>query len=67
MSENKKYINTQDIADVLGICYAKALDFIKYSGINYIKIGRTYLVSAEKFDKFINRDENIIVNCEELI
>lgn len=67
MSENKKYINAQDIADVLGICYAKALDFIKYGGINYIKIGHTYLVSAEKFDKFINCDENIIVNCEELI
>ena len=43
----------KDIAKALKISYHKALDFIKYSGIDYLKIGNQYRVSTEKFQAFI--------------
>lgn len=43
-----------EIAEIMKISYHKALDFIKYSGIDYVKIGSQYRVSAEKFYAFVN-------------
>ena len=43
-----------EIAEMLKISYHKALEFIKYSGIDYMQIGHQYRVSAERFYAFVN-------------
>ena len=58
---DKQFYNAYDIADIMGICYAKALAFIKYSGIDYVKMNRTYLVHIDKFNSFIDDNKNIVV------
>ena len=52
MSNN--FYSPADIADMLKVSYATALSWIKYSGVPYIKIGRTYRVSVAAFDDFIS-------------
>ena len=49
----KQFYNARDITEIMGICYAKALAFIKYSGIIYVRINRTYLVEKSVFERFI--------------
>lgn len=49
----KQFYNARDITKIMGICYAKALAFIKYSGIRYIRINRTYLVEKSIFERFL--------------
>lgn len=56
---NDGFMNPKQISEYIGICYAKALNLIKYSGINYIKIGRTYFVSKEVLDKFLSENQSI--------
>ena len=57
------FLNAKDIANMLDISYTKALDFIKYSGIQYIKIGNQYRITQEAFNKFTNPSKgNLIVN-----
>ena len=57
----KKFYNARDITEIMGICYAKALAFIKYSGIKYVKINRTYLVEKSVFERFIAETQIIEV------
>lgn len=52
-------LTPQEIADILKISYHKALDFIKHSGIDYIKVGSQYRVTTEKFTAFINAKNKI--------
>ena len=49
-----KTLTPSEIAEILKISYHKALEFIKYSGIDYIKIGNQYRISEDKFYAFIN-------------
>ena len=56
MAQEKEFYNTYDVSEILGICYAKALEWIKHSGVAYIKIGKTYHVSIKAFNKFIERE-----------
>lgn len=49
----------KQISEYIGICYSKTLDFIKYSGIQYNKIGRTYFVSKSILDKFLKENKNV--------
>ena len=46
-------LTAQEIAKILKISYHKALDFIRYSGVDYLKIGNQYRVSEEKFKAFV--------------
>ena len=46
-------LTAYDIAKRLKISYHKALDFIKYSGIDYLQIGNQYRISEDKFNAFI--------------
>lgn len=62
MKTEKKFYTAKDLTEIMGICYAKALAFIKYSGIPHIKINRTYLVSKETFYTFINESKNICID-----
>ena len=55
---NKKFYTPQDVADLLGVSYATALKWIRYeSGIPYIKVGRSYRVKVEVFDKFTSTED----------
>ncbi len=47
-------LTPREIADILKISYHRALDFIKHSGIDYVKVGSQYRVSKEKLFAFIN-------------
>lgn len=65
-SHNIKFLSTCDIANILNVCYQKALDFIKFSGVSYVKIGRTYRVEEKVFYDFVLRDEKIEIDLEKL-
>lgn len=52
MKQHKAFYTVNEIADLLGICYAKALEWVKYSGIKYVKVGRSYHVSTKEFNHF---------------
>ncbi len=46
-------LTARDVADILKISYHEALHFIKYSGIDYLRIGNRYRVSEDKLKAFI--------------
>lgn len=46
-------LTAKEIAKILKISYHEALHFIKYSGVDYIKIGNRYRVSSDKLQAFI--------------
>ena len=48
-------LTPREVADVLKISYESALAFIKYSGIDFIKIGNQYRVSADKLRAFLSK------------
>lgn len=48
-------LTPREVAEILKISYEAALAFIKYSGIDYHKIGNQYRVSAEKLRAFLNK------------
>lgn len=48
-------LTPREVAEILKISYEAALAFIKYSGIDYHKIGNQYRVSAEKMRAFLNK------------
>lgn len=57
-----KMLTPQEIADILGISYEAALAFIKNSGIDYIRVGRQYRVSEDKFRAFLSQGGCITVD-----
>ena len=48
-------LTPREVAVILKISYENALAFIKYSGIDYHKIGNQYRVSAEKLRAFLSK------------
>ncbi len=48
----KDFLTAKDISEILRISYPNALKFIKFSGIQYIKLGNQYRVTKEAFIKF---------------
>lgn len=44
------YLTITEIAEMLKISYDKALEFVKRSGIEYVKIGRQYRVLESKLN-----------------
>lgn len=59
-----EFLTPKEVARLLKISYVRTLDFIKYSGIQYIKIGNQYRVTQMAFDKFMNSKNNIIVKFD---
>ena len=47
------YFTVCEIAEMLKISYDKALDFVKYSGVEYVLIGRQYRVLDSKLNAFL--------------
>lgn len=60
-----KYLTPHEIADILQISYDKALEFVKYSGIPYIRIDRQYRVEENAFKAFLSRKGNIHIDLNE--
>ena len=55
-------LTPQELANILKISYDKSLDFIKYSGIEHIKIGRQYRVDESKLNIFLQKHKDIPLN-----
>ena len=47
------YLTATEIADMLKISYDKALDFVKHSGVEYVKVGRQYRVLESKLNAYL--------------
>ena len=50
---NEEYLTVYDVARILKVSYDKALELIKYSGMEYVKIGRQYRVSTQKLNDYL--------------
>lgn len=48
-------LTPKEVAAILKISYEAALAFIKYSGIDYHRIGNQYRVSADKLRAFLSK------------
>ena len=55
-------LSVKDIAVILKVFYDSALEFIKHSGIDYIKVGRQYRVSEEKLTVYLQQQGQIVVD-----
>lgn len=62
MNDFPNLLTAADIAKILKISYHSALDFIKYSGVDYIKIGNQYRVSEDKFRAFLTQKGKKIIS-----
>ena len=49
-----KMLTTEDIMNTLHISKTSCYKLFSLKGFPYIKIGRSYLVSEEKFNKWVN-------------
>ena len=59
MVMQKVFYSTQDISEILGICYSNALALIKHPNMKSIKINRSYYVAISNFNDFINNNSYI--------
>ena len=48
-------LTPKEVAKLLNIGYESALAFIKYSGVDFLKIGNQYRVSKDKLEAFIRQ------------
>lgn len=55
-------LTPKEVAEIMKIPYEAALKFIRYSGIDYIKVGRTYRVSEDKLHAFLKQRGKIEVS-----
>ena len=62
-----KMLSPRDVAEVLGVSYETALAFIRYSGIDYLKVGRQYRVSEEKIAAFLSKKGQVVIDLNESI
>lgn len=56
-----RFLTANEIAKTLNISYHKALEFIRFSGVDYIKIGNQYRVAEDKFNAFVMAKGNKII------
>lgn len=60
-----KYLTPHEIADILQISYEKALEFVKYSGVPYVRIDRQYRVEENALKAFLSRKGNLHIDLSE--
>lgn len=48
-------LTPKEVAEILQVSYDTALAFIRYSGIDFIRIGRQYRVSEEKLNSYLSK------------
>ena len=47
------YLTVADIATMFKVSYDTALDYMKYSGVESVKVGRQYRVLESKLNEFL--------------
>lgn len=62
MSVHPNMLTPREVAEILKISYESALAFLKYSGVDYIRVGRQYRVSEEKLNAFLSKKGRIAVD-----
>lgn len=55
-------LSPHDVAKILGVSYDSALAFVKYSGIDYVKVGKQYRISADKLQRFLAQSGRIEID-----
>ena len=60
-----KMLTVKEVAEVLQVSYDSALAFVRYSGIDYVKVGRQYRVAGDKLTTFLMKKGHTIVNLNE--
>ncbi|MBQ8837513.1 MAG: excisionase family DNA-binding protein [Clostridia bacterium] len=60
-----RMLSPHEVAERLNISYDSALAFIKYAGIDYVKIGRQYRVSEDKLNAFLSKKGRIHIDLNE--
>ena len=60
-----RMLSPREVAETLGISYEAALAFIKYSGVDFLQIGRRYLVAEEKLTEFLLQKGQVFVDLKE--
>lgn len=64
-SKAPKMLTPTEAAKILKVSYDTALNFIKYSGVAYTKIGRQYRVNEKALEAIISSDDAVIVTFED--
>lgn len=54
INELPELLTVKEISQYLRVCYTKALNIVKFSGIDYLKIDNSYRVRKEVFESWIN-------------
>lgn len=67
MTTPPELLTAREVAAVLKVSYDTALDFIKYSGIKYIQIGRQYRVEERTLNAFLAQKGNVIVDLQSIV
>lgn len=58
-------LTPHEVASILKVSYDTALAFIKYSGIDYVMVGRQYWISETKLKEFLSKEGHVCVNLTE--
>ena len=48
-----RYMTVTEISELLRVSYDTALEFVKYSGVESVKLGRQYRVLESKLNEFL--------------
>ena len=54
-------LHPADVADFLGVGYAKALSIVKYGGLIYLRVGNVYLVTKKNFTDWLDVGESRVI------
>ena len=58
-------LTPQEVAAILQVSYDTALAFVKYSGIDYVKVGRQYRVAEDKLKAYLMKKGHTIVDLND--
>ena len=65
MKKMSKLLTPKEVAAILQVSYDSALAFIKYSGVDFLQVGRQYRVSEDKLRAFLNKKGQVTVDLNE--
>ncbi len=63
LNEYPEILNARNIAEYLNIGYVKSLKLLKYGNLPCIRIGNSFRVSREAFEKWISSSSHIKITC----
>ena len=59
-----RMLRPHDVAEILGVSYEAALAFIKYSEIDFVRVGRCYRVAEDKLEAFLRQEGQVFVELK---